>query len=139
RPEMSLPDDPAPAPERPTYRVDFAPPGRLSRLAALRCASRLARREVRRRPGRTLLVMALVAVPILAMTAGVVLARTLAVADVGAERRRLGPVADLSIYQQGNGPERDGTLMVSGGGSRQPLANLLPAGSSLLTYTEVYT
>lgn len=45
-------------------------------LARWRLAARLARREVRRRPGRTLLVMLLVTMPVLAMTLGSVVART---------------------------------------------------------------
>jgi putative ABC transport system permease protein len=58
-------------------------------LAAWRFASRLARREVRRRPGRTLLVVILVALPVLAMTLGSVLARTND-ADAGIEPWRAG-------------------------------------------------
>ena len=42
----------------------------------LRLAARLARREIRRRPGRTLLVALLVAIPIAAMTVGAVWIRT---------------------------------------------------------------
>ena len=45
-------------------------------LSQWRLASRLARREVRRRPGRTLLVLFLVAVPVFGMTVGSVLVRT---------------------------------------------------------------
>jgi putative ABC transport system permease protein len=44
--------------------------------ARWRFAARLARREVRRRPGRTLLVMLLVAVPVFGMTVVTVLVRT---------------------------------------------------------------
>jgi putative ABC transport system permease protein len=58
-------------------------------LAAWRFASRLARREVRRRPGRTLLVVILVALPVLAMTLGSVLART-GDADAGIRPWRAG-------------------------------------------------
>ena len=45
-------------------------------LSRWRFAARLARREVRRRPGRTVLVAVLVAVPVLSMTVASVLART---------------------------------------------------------------
>lgn len=45
-------------------------------LSRWRFAARLARREVRRRPGRTVLVTVLVAVPVLSMTVASVLART---------------------------------------------------------------
>ena len=40
-------------------------------LARWRLAARLARREVRRRPGRTVLVMLLVTVPVMAMALGI--------------------------------------------------------------------
>ena len=52
--------------------------GRLMGLPQWRLASRLARREVRRRPGRTLLVVFLIAVPVFGMTVGSVLVRTAA-------------------------------------------------------------
>ena len=45
-------------------------------LPQWRFASRLARREVRRRPGRSLLVVLLIAVPVFGMTIGSVLLRT---------------------------------------------------------------
>lgn len=45
-------------------------------LSRWRFASRLARREVKRRPARTVLVVALVAIPVMAMTLGSVLSRT---------------------------------------------------------------
>ncbi len=45
-------------------------------LPQWRFASRLARREVRRRPGRTLLVVVLIAVPVFGMMVGSVLVRT---------------------------------------------------------------
>ncbi len=50
-------------------------------LSQWRLASRLARREVRRRPGRTLLVLFLVAVPVFGMAVGSVLVRTYDAAD----------------------------------------------------------
>jgi hypothetical protein len=46
------------------------------RLPQWRLASRLAQREVRRRPGRTLLVVFLIAIPVFGMTVGSVLVRT---------------------------------------------------------------
>ena len=48
----------------------------LGAVAPWRFAARLARREVRRRPGRTVLVALLVAVPVFGMTVGGVLVRT---------------------------------------------------------------
>ncbi|HEY1739034.1 MAG TPA: FtsX-like permease family protein, partial [Acidimicrobiia bacterium] len=64
-----------------------------SGVARWRFASRLARREVRRRPGRTLLVMLLVAIPVFGMTALTVLVRTNQ-NDAAAWRREFGR-ADL--------------------------------------------
>ncbi len=49
---------------------------RLGRSSRWRLAARLARREVRRRPGRTILVMLLIAVPVMAMTIGDIAVRT---------------------------------------------------------------
>src|SRR3954468_14486563 len=50
--------------------------GPTRRAGRWRFAARLARREVRRRPGRTFLVMLLVAVPVFGMTVITVLVRT---------------------------------------------------------------
>jgi putative ABC transport system permease protein len=83
-------------------------------LAAWRFASRLARREVRRRPGRTLLVAVLVALPVLAMTVASVWARTEG-GDTTLSRWRTG--TDLVVY-----------------GSRAESADLssaLPAGATV--------
>ncbi len=44
-------------------------------------ASRLARREVRRRPGRTLLVMLLIVIPVMGMATASILARTIALSN----------------------------------------------------------
>lgn len=65
-------------------------------IASWRLAARLARREVRRRPGRTLLVGLLVAVPILAMTIGSILVRS--DTDEASFARRFG-TADLAVTQ----------------------------------------
>lgn len=67
-----------------------------SPTASWRLAARLARREVRRRPGRTLLVALLVAVPILAMTVGSILVRSNTEA---ARFERFYGTADLVITQ----------------------------------------
>lgn len=69
---MTLLDD------RPTARPATAEPAPRgwSPTASWRLAARLARREVRRRPGRTVLVTLLVAVPILAMTIGAIFVRS---------------------------------------------------------------
>ncbi len=67
-----------------------------SPTSAWRLAARLARREVRRRPGRTLLVALLVAVPIVAMTIGSILVRSNT--DAARLARSFG-TADLVVTQ----------------------------------------
>ena len=62
-------EPPAPIPPSPVERS-------ISPTASWRFAARLARREVRRRPGRTLLVMLLVAVPVIGTTVGSIAMRT---------------------------------------------------------------
>lgn len=114
---MTLVDDPpqVEAPPR-TNRSRLAPPS----WSTWRFSLRLARREVRRRPGRTALVGALVAVPILAMT----LAATIALTQAGSAQERFertGGQADL-IYQ--------------GTGGRIEAA--LPSGSRVATITSLW-
>jgi putative ABC transport system permease protein len=67
-------------------------------LPQWRLASRLAGREVRRRPGRTLLVVFLIAVPVFGMTVGSVLVRT---ADAGGDwvTRWWRPGTDIVVEQ----------------------------------------
>ncbi len=69
---MTLLDEPptAVAPPAPTEPVRRSPVG------SWRFATRLARREVRRRAGRTVLAALLIAVPVVAMTVGSIIART---------------------------------------------------------------
>ncbi|HEY3833771.1 MAG TPA: FtsX-like permease family protein [Acidimicrobiia bacterium] len=85
-----------------------------SGVARWRFASRLARREVRRRPGRTILVMLLVAIPVFGMTALTVLVRTNQ-NDAAAWRREFGR-ADLMVPA-----------------AKLPNSPALPAGSSSVT------
>src|SRR3546814_14450349 len=59
-----------------TYRTLAREPMPRSSLSPWRFAARLAQREVRRRPGRTVLVALLGALPVGAMTVGSVLYRT---------------------------------------------------------------
>ena len=66
-------------------------------LPQWRLASRLARREVRRRPGRTLLVVFLIAVPVFGMTVGSVLVR--AHADADPAMRWWRPGTDIVVEQ----------------------------------------
>lgn len=78
-------------------------------LSRWRFAARLARREVRRRPGRTLLVTVLVAVPIMAMTVASVLAHT--VTDPWAEDfARSNGAADMVGYASTSDAPDDATL-----------------------------
>jgi len=93
--EAAPPSAPAPA-----FRLHFGGSPGASSLAAWRCAARLAWREVRRRPGRTALVVALVMVPTLAMTVGVVLARTDAHQRAEPFVADHGEVADLQVGAQ---------------------------------------
>lgn len=92
-----------------------------------RLASRLARREVRRRPGRTVLVMLLIAVPVAAMTVGAVLARTNA-HDWEAEFEQDYGDADLVVGA-------DLAVASAPGGSDA----VLPEGSSVTEYVSTST
>jgi putative ABC transport system permease protein len=67
-------------------------------LSRWRFASRLAGREVRRRPGRTLLVVVLIAVPVFGMTVGSVLVRT-HVANADPVTRWWRPGTDIVVEQ----------------------------------------
>jgi putative ABC transport system permease protein len=71
-------------------------PGTPSGAASWRFAARLAMREVRRRRGRTLLVMLLVLVPVAAMTIGDVLERTQDDSRAEIYQRRFG-ISDAAI------------------------------------------
>lgn len=102
--------------------VSWGAGARRSRSAPWRMASRLARREVRRRPGRTLLVVVLVALPVLAMTAGAVIARTTRPTADQSFTATAGPVADLALQRNpGDLPD-------------ERLAELLPEGSRWARY-----
>lgn len=85
-------------------------------------ASRLARREVRRRPGRTLMVMMLVAIPVFAMAVLSVMYRT--TRDSPEERyQRLHGASDVAVDgfvkgEPGIGPETADLLAVLPVGSR---------------------
>jgi putative ABC transport system permease protein len=95
-------------------RRGWTPP----RLSTWRLAARLARREVRRRPGRTVLVAALVAVPVLAMTFGYAVANT----EADAEQERFERVAGQADVLAG-----------SFGGDLSEVESALPAGSRTVT------
>ena len=88
------------------------------RLPRWRLAARLAGREVRRRPGRTLLVTVLVAVPVMAMTVASVLART------GAD-----PWAERFIRSHGSADIIGFTTSANKSDVDRALGTALPAGS----------
>ncbi len=127
RPVVDRPQ-PASRPERST-----------SPTASWRFASRLARREVRRRPGRTLLIMLLVALPVFGMSVAAITARTNDAAQGNSFQRQYGR-ADLQLLD---------TLQYSRGGDGEMLAvdnarlfddgPQLPAGTGTLSYTETWT
>lgn len=125
---MTLLDDPAVA-----TPVAARPAVRRRRVNRWRFAVRLARREVRRRPGRTVLVMLLVAVPVTAMTVGSVLFRT-SVGRHELDFRRSHGQADLALG--GIVPEWDTDGPVAGSVARQitDLRRQLPEGSRLVEF-----
>lgn len=81
-------------PEVPRQR-DFTP----SPFSTWRFAARLARRETRRRPGRTLLVMLLVALPVFAMSAAVITGRSTNETSEESFARRFG-TADIASFSR---------------------------------------
>lgn len=96
-----------------------------SSLPTWRFASRLARREVRRRPGRTALAALLIAVPVIAMTIGSILARTNA-GDWAADFERDYGATDIALNGYGwdsTGAALDDTAMTP-----------LPAASEVREY-----
>ncbi|MFK7919581.1 MAG: FtsX-like permease family protein [Ilumatobacter sp.] len=76
---MTILDEPGVIAARP--QPTSSPSQRRSPVASWVVASRLARREVRRRPGRTILVMLLVALPVIAMASASAIGRTLSDAN----------------------------------------------------------
>lgn len=98
-----------------------------SALPVWRFAGRLARREVRRRPGRTVLAALLIAVPVAAMTAGGIIARTNA-HDWTADFERDYGNTDIVLNGQGFGSAEG--LETAGSDGLTPL----PAGSTSREY-----
>lgn len=124
--------------DRPIEVADAPPPppdgNRRMPGASWRLAARLARREVRRRPGRTFLVALLVAVPILAMTVGSILVRS--DTDEAGFARRFG-TADIALTQ---------FSYINEDGDSQALPDvatlaegLVPDGTTSTQILEVYT
>ncbi len=110
-------------------------PDQLSRVSRWRLASRLARREVRRRPGRTALVTLLIAVPVFAMTVGSVIGRTQDLSPDQHYQRNFGS-SDLRVQVSDIGD-------VSSTGpankfSDEALTGMLPKGSTWERYLDGY-
>ena len=118
--------------EQPVVTVPSAPAATPTRsaLPAWRFASRLARREVRRRPGRTALAALLIAVPVIAMTIGSIVARTNA-SDWSADFAR--DYGDTDIIINGYGWASTGAA--DGGAGLTPL----PTGVSVREYVFIPT
>lgn len=95
-------------------------------LAPWRLAARLAWRETRRRPGRTILAALLIAVPVFAMTLGSVLVRSDSRAENGAVdfRMRYGDDADVAADPSNMG----------GAGSIDVASVALPEGTRRVEY-----
>lgn len=110
-------------------------PDQLSRVSRWRLASRLARREVRRRPGRTALVTLLIAVPVFAMTVASVIGRTQDLSPDQHYQRNFG-ASDLRVQVSDTGDVSSGApLHVF---SDQELNGLLPKGSTWERYLYGY-
>lgn len=134
---MTLLDDPpmvessSPAP--------IAPIENSSPTATWRFAGRLARREVRRRPGRTLLVMLLISVPVLGMTIGSLVVRTEADGAASGFRREFG-AADLQYSGDGRFLYDEAGNLIDGVNDADDVGTpALPTGSLTLDYVETWT
>lgn len=125
--------------ERPETDVTAMETNRARRVfstptSSWRFASRLARREVRRRPGRTILVMLLVIVPVIGMTvASIGYRSSLASRDTQGERQYGN--ADLLLFPD------DGITDVSDPDNALlgPDGPELPAGSTTTSYVQSWT
>lgn len=105
-----------------------AAPG--GRLAALRLALRLSRRETLRRPGRTLLAALLIALPVAGMVVAAVWVRTSEQTPLEQWRATQGLADVYATPGAGRGAPVD-----SGGPT---LEELLPPGSRMITYRSEY-
>lgn len=111
-----------PEPQAPTER-------RTSPLATWRFAARLARREVRRRPGRTLLVMLLIAAPVIAMTGASIVVRSTTESATESFVRQYGS-ADAVVYPNFENGLPD---------LASPVLPDLPPGTKSTSYFTTYT
>ncbi len=128
--------------DRPRLDEQPTPGARVARssspAASWRFSARLARREVRRRPGRTLLVMLLVALPVFAMTVAAVTARTNE-ASSGSDFERQFGNADLQAMDLGQYADPEDPLFVTDNSRLFADGPAFPAGTESLTYTETWT
>ena len=128
--------------DRPTIASEPAPATPVGRswspTSSWRLAARLARREVRRRPGRTTLVALLVAIPVLAMTMGSIVVRS---GTEQAAYARSHGASDFAVDQYGY-VDQDGVLQEPVLAADFP-AGTLPDGTTstevLSTWTWVTT
>lgn len=117
--------------ERPAVSGEAQPVDEVRRspVATWRFAARLARREVRRRPGRSILVALLIAVPVMAMTAASVLYRSYG-DDWDSAFTRMAGAADMRVWGVPSPPP---------GVESVDLADVLPDGSRVLDVVETWT
>jgi len=127
---VTLLDDRPEAAAKPSDDHRFADRVLSAPTSSWRFASRLARREVRRRPGRTILVMLLVILPVIGMTTGSILYRTSRTFDAPAAARQYG-TADLLVNPFDPGGEPRDVLAT--------VAPLLPDGSTTTEYVEAWS
>jgi len=104
-----------------------------------RFSARLARREVRRRPGRTVLVLLLVAIPVFGMTLASIGARTNALTETESFQRDFG-TADLVVSANNQYLlDEDGNAVSNADRFGLGRVPAIPDGSSRLDYIETYS
>jgi len=114
------------------------------RLPALRAALRIARRDARRAPARSLLVVAMIALPVVGLTSADVLARTAELSPADKVTRQMGPADAVLSYAGGpvkqspSGKEASNEVLP---GAHAPttadVLRDLPPGSQVVTRTGV--
>lgn len=115
-------------------------------LARWRASLRLACRDARRNPGRSLLVIALLALPIFALSAGDVLGRTMQLSPTETAQRTFGAADGLVHWSGGKVLQTPNAASWSsdsadtnGANSTPPVATLLshlPTGSRVIAYAQ---
>jgi putative ABC transport system permease protein len=130
---MTLLDDRPAAPDA-SAAPESTPARSSSPTATWNFASRLARREVRRRPGRTLLVMLLIAIPVMGMATASIVARTTAPANGDTFTQQYGS-ADVIVATSAGSPfgfDRNTEVL----GDQAPP---LPDGTSFAEVMSIYS